>query len=263
MRHPLILALVLFGTWTLLTYLLEGFPRTLLRPEAIALRLTYAAIANLGVGIVGAAWLLRYLSRAGAVTLRAAGFRHATHSLAAGAAGAGLGLAFYLARQPPSRDVVIIANAFSQILVVSTAEVLVCWAAVGTTLEAALRKRAIPLPTLWAAVGASVLFGAYHFAHSPPFNSVRLVALLAAIGLLTSAFFFMSRDVYGTIVLHNFFGLFGVLDALRRTRRLESYAEWAPPLLATAAVTVLLLIGLHAAWLRGEGSRGIDRPAKA
>lgn len=33
-----------------------------------------------------------------------------------------------------------------------------------------------------AAIVASVLFGVYHFAHSPPFNTVDLVVLLTAIG---------------------------------------------------------------------------------
>jgi membrane protease YdiL (CAAX protease family) len=34
-----------------------------------------------------------------------------------------------------------------------------------------------------ASIVASVLFGVYHFAHSAPFNEVRMVLFLAGIGL--------------------------------------------------------------------------------
>jgi hypothetical protein len=40
------------------------------------------------------------------------------------------------------------------------------------------------------AVGlALALFGAYHLTHSPPFNAPGMVALLAVVGLVTSAFY--------------------------------------------------------------------------
>ena len=55
---------------------------------------------------------------------------------------------------------------------------------------------AIPL----AAVIASLVFGVYHFAHSAPFNTVGMVSFLSMIGLLTSLVFFLSRDLYGTIL---------------------------------------------------------------
>lgn len=250
-ESPVLLAL--YGTWTLATYLLEGLPRTLLRPEATGLRLAYAIVANLGIGVLGGVAVLRRLVANGGVTAHAAGFRGVPHALASTVAGVALGLAFFWIRDPATRDVVVVGNAYSQVLVVSVAEVVVCWAVIGSAVEATLRRRGAPRPAVWAALAASLLFGLYHFAHSPPFDTLPFVARLTGVGLLTSLFFFAVRDVYGTIALHNFFALAGVLDALGRAGRLEAYGEWSPPLLAMAAVAVLALVGAHFAWLRRPG----------
>jgi len=53
------------------------------------------------------------------------------------------------------------------------------------------------LAVIAAAIAASVAFGLYHFAHSPPFDTWRMVGLLTVVGFATGAFFFVSRDVRG------------------------------------------------------------------
>lgn len=116
-------------------------------------------------------------------------------------------------------------------------------------LEATLGERNIPLPRVWAGTAAAVLFGLYHVAHSPPFNSLRMVLLLSVVGLLTSALFFISRSVYGTIMLHNFLGPFGVIDALALGGRLGGLERPALPLIATATAAILVMAILHRAWL--------------
>jgi hypothetical protein len=92
-----------------------------------------------------------------------------------------------------------------------------------------------------AALVASVLFGLYHFAHSAPFNTVEMVALLTVVGLVTSAFFFVARDVYATIVFHNFLGMFGVVQALSASGRLEAFTAVQAPLVVMALATVAVL----------------------
>jgi hypothetical protein len=61
--------------------------------------------------------------------------------VAAVVAGLALGLGLYAALGAPTLDPVVLANAFAQVLVVSVAEVMVRWAAVGSTMEAVLRTR--------------------------------------------------------------------------------------------------------------------------
>lgn len=216
-RTAFVVAVVLFLVWSAATYLLEGRILTLQRPEATGARLLYALVANLLIGIGGSALVVRALSNAGAITPRQAGFQGFGHAILAVLVGAVLGFALHAAQGPPTFNPVVITNAYAQVLVVSVAEVLVCWAVVGSVSESLLQGRRRWLAPILAAIIASVFFGVYHFAHSPPFNTVGFVLLLTAIGLVTSLFFFVSRDVYGTIAFHNFAGIFGVIQALERS----------------------------------------------
>jgi hypothetical protein len=76
-----------------------------------------------------------------------------------------------------------------------------------------------------------------------------LVVFLSVIGLLTSVFFFVSRDVYGTISFHNFLGIFGVIGALDASGNLTSFERPIIPLLVIAVVAVALLVAAHVLWL--------------
>jgi membrane protease YdiL (CAAX protease family) len=105
------------------------------------------------------------------------------------------------------------------------------------------------MSTILAAVVASVVFGIYHFAHSPPFNQVPVVVFLSVIGLVTSVFFSVSRDVYGTIAFHNFLGILGVIRALDASGNLSAFERPIIPLLVMAVVAIALLIAAHVLWL--------------
>jgi hypothetical protein len=236
-------ALVLFAAWTLATWVLEGRIDTLRRPEVVAARVVYAIIANLLIGIAVAASVLRFFIRQEWIAKESAGFGRCTPSPVWFAIALVLGLAFYAVQEAPSLDPVVLTNAFAQVLVVSVAEVVVCWAVVGATAEAFLRPCGRTVSVIGGTVVASMLFGGYHFAHSAPFNTPEMVALLSIVGLATSAFFFISRDVYATIIFHNFFGVFGVLQALAASGDLAAISAIQPSLLVIAftAVTVLAL----------------------
>src|SRR5690606_26705931 len=112
------------------------------------------------------------------------------------------------------------------VLVVSAAEILVCWTLVGGIVESFLGRALGRLPALAIAIlTSSALFGLYHFAHSPPFDDIGMVVFLTAISLVTGVFFVTSRNVYGAIVLHNFLGVIGVTNALAARNELESLTE--------------------------------------
>ena len=83
----------------------------------------------------------------------------------------------------------------------------------------------------------------------PPFNTVPLVVFLSVIGLVTSVFFFVSRDVYGTIVFHNFLGITGVIGALESSGSLAVFERLIIPLLVMAVVALALLIAAHMLWI--------------
>ena len=248
-RRALTLAIGLYLVWVLATYLLEGRIHTLLRPEAMGARLSYALVANILIGTGGSALVIRFLSRAGTVSTQQAGFRGLAHAAIAVAVGVVLGFAFYALQGAPSWNPVVLINVYAQVLVGSIAEILVCWAVVGSVSQALLQDRGRWVSVILAALIASVLFGIYHFAHSPPFNTVPLVVFLSVIGLVTSVFFFVSRDVYGTIAFHNFLGILGVMRALEASGNLSSFERPIVPLLVMAVVAVALLIAAHMLWI--------------
>lgn len=240
----------LYILWTAATYLLEGRLLTLLRPEAVAARVTYVVLANMLIGTLGALWALRRLVDSGTLNLDQIGFRP-TRRIAIGvAAGTALGLAAYLLQGAPSLDPLVVLNGFSQTLPISIAELLVCWAVVVPTVEGLLRRRGRWLRFGAAAVAAAFLFGIYHIAHSPPFNSLTIILLLSAIGLVTSAFFLVTREIYGAIFFHNFLAAFGVIAVLAQAEVLEGYKTPQFPLYMMAGIAFALLIGADRYWLR-------------
>jgi hypothetical protein len=91
-------------------------------------------------------------------------------------------------------------------------------------------------------VSAALVFGVYHFAHSPPFNTPAMVWLLSGVGLATGVFFFLGGDLYSTIVLHNAFAVRGVVQALGESGNLDRYATPQLPLIATAIAAIVVLI---------------------
>ncbi|MDN3721983.1 hypothetical protein QW131_29400 [Roseibium salinum] len=128
--------------------------------------------------------------------------------------GIALGLALYVGQGAPTAHPTVILNAYAQVLVVSMAEVLVCWAVVAGTLcqstglggqagdttrghcrECSVRPLSLRTqPTVQH--GCDGRFPCGHRIADERF------------------FFFLSRDVYATIAFHNFLGVFGVLQAL-------------------------------------------------
>ena len=247
-------ALALFAIWMATTWHLEGRIETFLRPDAVLDRLVYAVVANLLIGIVGAVFVLRWLQGAG-VTREDAGFGAAVHSVASVVVGAILGFALYVGQGAPTLNPIVMLNAYAQVFVVSAAEVLVCWAVAGATVAVSVQNRGRLIAGVAGAVVASILFGLYHYAHSAPFNTFGMVALLSAVGLVTSVFFFASRDVYGTIIFHNFLGTFGVAQALQASGKLDKLLTLQVPIIVTAFVTIAVLIAADRLLLRGMPPR--------
>lgn len=250
----------LYLLWTVTTWLLEGRIETLLRPEATVDRLVYTGVANVALGTVLALALVRAFVASGFSSREELGFRTLPRTLGAVLVAGALGLLVYLIQRPPATDPVVVANAFAQVLPVSIAEVLVCWVAVGGSVAALLRRRgATRLRAEGVAlVVASLLFGTYHFAHSPPFNAPATVGLLAVVSVGTGVVYFAGRSVYGALVFHNFLALFGVTSALAAAGRLGAYRTPLVPVVATAVVALLVLVGLERCLVRPSGDA---RPA--
>jgi hypothetical protein len=248
--NALLRAFALYLLWVGATYLLEGMQGTLVRPEAIGLRLAYAVVANLALGILLPLWLIRAALRDGVGSPADFGSSGPVRAAIGVAAGGFAGYALFAFSASGDVPSLAVVNAFAQVWVVSVAEIVVCWALVGASVRIALRSWSRAGSVLTAAAVASVLFGVYHFAHSPPFNQFGMVVFLTGIGFATSIWWFASRELYGTAVFHNFFGVTGVLAALKAAGQVPAQPQLGVPVLVTAGVVTVALAWAAIVWVR-------------
>ena len=202
-------------------------------------------IANIAIGTVLSAIAIRYLLKAQLLKPEQLGLsksRLRTAVIIASAAAGGLAL--FILQNPRTTEPIVVFNAFMQVLPVSIAEVMVCWALIGSSFESLARnnnnnKGRIVLSVIVGAVAASVLFGVYHYAHSPPFNQTSVVLFLMLPSIATAVTFFLGRDIYAAVIVQNFMGIVGVLAGLPN---LEVYRQPMVPIYALTAVSVAALI---------------------
>lgn len=189
--------IAIYLIWILATYLLEGRINLLQKPDPLG-RFTYAVIANIVIGTVIAIWLLKPSISSGVLTIRKLGFQPAKRILIVMTIVGIIGVLLFIIQSPVTLDPVVVLNTFAQTLPTSIAEVVVCWVAVGTTFESIAKHKGRIISIIFAAAISTILFGVYHFAHSPPFNEPRMVLFIMYPGILTSLVYFIGRDIYAT-----------------------------------------------------------------
>lgn len=255
----IIIALAVYAAWVASTYILEGRINLLQTVDPVG-RITYVAIGNISIGTVFSALAIRYLIRSNFVRPRQVGLSKSKSrtAIVLGAATVGI-FALFAVQNPRTLEPIVVFNVFMQALPVSTAEVMVCWALIGSSFESQSRKRGRVTSIVVGAIIASVLFGVYHYAHSPPFNQTRVVLFLMLPSIATAIIYFVGRDIYAAIIVQNFMGIVGVMANLPN---LEVYRQPMIAIYALSAVSVAALIISVSIVLRKsviEVSIGTDR----
>jgi len=250
----LLFAIVTYLVWVVTTWLLEGRILTLLRPEAVLDRITYTIVANIIIGILLALFVVRQAMGDGIISLESSGFRHLKRTILAVMIAFILGFILMDLLNPPTLDPTVLLNVYAQVFTVTIAEIAVCWAVMGSIPEGMLKRKGKVLAIVAGIVIASVLFGLYHFAHSPPFNQPGMVAFLALFGVATSLVYFIGRDIYATMVFHNFFGSFGVMQSLATAGILSTYTVPLYPVIGTAIVSIAIFIAVDLLYVRKRKS---------
>jgi membrane protease YdiL (CAAX protease family) len=225
--------------WVAATYALEGRVDLLQRVDPMG-RVAYTAVANVAIGTLLAAVVLRYLVSHSFLRPESLGLRtsRVRNLIAIGGAFAG-GLVLFMLQNPASTEPMVILNAFLQVLPVSVAEVMVCWALIGTSFETLSRSKGKIKSAIIGAVTASVLFGLYHYAHSAPFNQTSVVLFLMLPSIATALTYFLTRNIYAAIIIQNFLGIVGVIANIQN---LEPFRQPLVPVYVMAAVSVAALL---------------------
>lgn len=232
-------AIALYLIWTLATFLLEGRKRTFLKPATSRDRLVYALVANLVIGTLGPILLIHWFATDSVPPWP--GFSTPRVPLTV-TVGFVLGAVLLAIQRLPTWNPAVLLNGYAQTLVVSIAEILVCWAVLGAAVTVSNASLGTTVSVIVGLLVASIAFGAYHFGHTTPFNTPQVVIGLSVVGLATGLFFVISGDIYGTIAFHNFFAVKGVTGSLPKQGLLEQFRRPQPALLAMAVVALAVLI---------------------
>lgn len=251
-RHQgiLCLALVTYVIWVIATFLLEGRILTLLRPEAVVHRVVYTLIANILIGSLLALLVVHHAITRKIISLNSAGFQSFKRTLIAVAIAFILGAIVLVLQQLPSLDPIVLLNVYAQVFTVTIAEIAVCWIVVGSITEGSLSTKGKVVALAGGIILSSILFGVYHFSHSPPFNQPAMVAFLSIIGLVTSLVYFIGRDLYATMVFHNFFGVIGVMQSLSASGLLSAYSQPLLPVIGMAIISFVIFAGFDLLYVR-------------
>ncbi|MDI6876085.1 MAG: hypothetical protein QMC96_04855 [Methanomicrobiales archaeon] len=241
------IALGVYLLWTLATYLLEGRVDLLISGDPIG-RLIYAVVANLLIGTVLVLFVTSTFRIGSEIPRKYFGFQPPNRTLVSILAAFILGLIVFVISAPRTMDPIVVLNVFAQVFNTSTAEILVVYVLVGITGAYLTRSLGRTPSMIVGIVLAAILFGAYHIAHSPPFNTVSLILLLTVIGAITAVYFFLVREVYSTIVFHNFLALIGVIQNVN----IANFQAPNPGLLGMMLVTLAVLVALDAYLIRSR-----------
>jgi hypothetical protein len=235
------IALSIYIIWVAATYLLEGRIHLFQKVDPIG-RMTFVVVANIAIGTVLSAIAIRYLLKAQLVKPEQLGLsKSRLRTAAVMASAAAGGLALFLLQNPRTLEPTVVFNVFMQALPVSIAEVMVCWALIGSSFESIAKNnnKGKIISVIVGAIAASVLFGVYHYAHSPPFNQTSIVLFLMLPSIATAVTYFSGRDIYAAVIVQNFMGIFGVLAELPN---LEVFRQPMVPIYALSAVSVAALV---------------------
>jgi len=219
-KTTLLGSVILYLAWTLATYLLEG-RINLLQAPTITGRYLYVLAANVVIGIVIVLWFLRQRLTSRIWTAEQTGFQPFRRTLITIGIALVLGFADLLLARLNHLPLLVILNGYAQVLPTSIAEILVCWVLIENSFESLLKPVNRWLALLAGIITATLFFSAYHLGHSAPFNQLPLMLILLMPGVITSLFYLITREIYATLLFHNFQGIIGVIGNLKNQELLN------------------------------------------
>ena len=142
-RHVLliIIAITVYLVWTFATYLFEGRINLLHRDDPLG-RFEYSVVVNMIIGTMVAILAIKpFIIASRQLSLSQIGFRSIKNTVVLVAIAGTIGFVLFVIQVPESLNPIVISNVFSQTLPTSIAEVVVCWAVKGASVESFSKNR--------------------------------------------------------------------------------------------------------------------------
>ncbi|MEI7856233.1 MAG: hypothetical protein WCH85_01870 [Methanomicrobiales archaeon] len=251
----LVIPFAIYFIWMIVTALFEG-DHQLFRyadPQGI---IVYTVFSCIITGMIIPVYCIRESFVTGAVNLFQIGFMPVRRTLYACA----LTLFFgYLVRDlfsPSGADGVAFVYSFLLLLPTAIASVMVCWALLGTHVQAFVRDGGTVISIAAGILVTAWLFCITSFAHSPPVQLQPALVGFLVLGLAAAVFFFAVRDVYAASI----FVAFGLSLVMADRTGVSVSQAAAPAVYGSALLAVITLLGIH--WYFIRNFRTVALPGK-
>ncbi|HVP97096.1 hypothetical protein [Methanoregula sp.] len=236
---PLVIVLI----WAVENYLLAGTTRLFWKVNLFDLVL-YSALSAILVGIIVPFVRIRAAFLSGAVNMFQIGFRSSRRTLIAVGLTALACYLFLVFTGIPGRlsDWLLEGGSlFLLFLPTATAAVMICWAMVGTHIQAYVRSEGVTVSVLAGILITALIFALSLSTLFTDLNLREVFIGLFVSGCISAFFFFAVRDVYATIIVVTF-----GLVILFNTHIDPAYLTPVNPVVVLCGfAVVMVLVGVH------------------
>jgi hypothetical protein len=238
----LVIPVLVYICWIIEVWLLEGSLHLFRTPDPFGIMI-YTIVGCILTGIIVPVLLMRRSFASGAVNMYQVGFRAPRRTIVMCTLTViALCIVFlFLVPDEPARSAMYALCLLY--LPTGIATVMVCWALVGTHLQALVRGGGVIISIATSVVITSVLFMLSLHAYSPEFSMQSTAVSAILLGIVTAIIFFAVRDVYAAVIAVTSGTAYLLLGA-----GFPAAAITGPVLPAASVCALGALIGVHV-WL--------------
>jgi hypothetical protein len=193
----LVIPFGVYAAWVLEIFLLAGTVSVFIRfnPTGIFL---YTIIACIITGLIAPLVCLRTAFLSGAVNMFQIGFRSLRRTLLTGFLTCVGIYGAIMVFNPFGTDRLAFANAFILLLPTAIASVMMCWALMGTHVQAFVRSGGALISLSVGISATTVLYFVATLSSVPTSLDQSFFLCAVALGIIAAFFFFAARDIYAT-----------------------------------------------------------------
>lgn len=248
-----VIPFAIYAVWIIVTALFGG-DHPLFWYAASGGLIMYTVFACIITGMIIPVYCIRESFVTGAVNMFQIGFMPLRRTFYACSLTTFFGYMAVELFSPFGKDQSAFGYAFLLLLPTAIASVMVCWALLGTHVQAFVRSGGTIISIATGSLVTAWLFCITSFAHSPPARLQPALAGFLMLGLAAALFFFAVRDVYATSIFVSFGLTFVMADRIG----VSATTVVMPAVCRSAILAVLILIGIH--WYFTRNFRTIQLP---